>query len=207
MSNVGPANIGPGIAVDSAGNAYVTGFTNSANFPVIPGAFQTTLAPSTGSNAFVTKLNTGGTALVYSTYLGGSGWNTKDGGSAIAVDGAGDAFVTGQANSTDFPVTPGAFQSTLGGGSNAFVTKFNPTGSALVYSTYLGGKFQDGGNSIAVDSAGAAYVTGATSSINFPTTPGALQTTFGDYSCHSSCTFVTKLDPAAGSALVYSTST
>src|SRR5208282_2258190 len=185
-----------GIAVDNAGNAYVTGQTFAANFPVTPGAFQTT---SGGANAFVTKINPTGTALVYSTYLGGSGF---DAGYAITVDSSGDAYVTGRASSTNFPVTPGAFQTTCADPVycwNAFVTEINSSGSALVSSTYLGGSGGDQGLAIAVDSAGSAYVTGTTSSTNFPVTPGAFQTAG---TAHSS--FVTKFNPA-GSALVYST--
>src|SRR5439155_834674 len=128
-----------------------------------PGAFQTTLHG--GGDAFVTKLNPTGSALVYSTYLGGSGF---DSGFRIAVDGAGNAYVTGDTFSTNFPTTSGAFQTTFGGGvRDAFVTKLNPTGSALVYSTYLGGSEADGGRAIAVDAAGNAYVTGITLSMNF----------------------------------------
>jgi hypothetical protein len=142
-----------GIAVDNAGNAYVTGQTFAANFPVTPGAFQTT---SGGANAFVTKINPTGTALVYSTYLGGSGF---DAGYAITVDSSGDAYVTGRASSTNFPVTPGAFQTTCADPVycwNAFVTEINSSGSALVSSTYLGGSGGDQGLAIAVDSAGSA---------------------------------------------------
>jgi hypothetical protein len=193
------SDAGFSIAVDGGGNAYVTGSTGSSDFPVTPGAFQTNYGGS--GDAFVTKLNPAGSALVYSTYLGGSG--EEDGwgdGGGIAVDSAGNAYVTGGTGSTDFPVTPGAFQTNNGGGDDAFVTKLNPAGSALVYSTYLGGSGQDVGEAIAVDSAGNAYVTGGTGSTDFPVTPGAFQTKnagFGDV-------FVTKINPA-GSALVYST--
>ena len=187
---------GFGIAIDAVGNAYITGFTSSTNFPVTPGAFQ---AVQKGSfNAFVTKLNATGTALVYSTYLGGS---ATDIGSGIAIDAAGSAYVTGPASSNDFPVTPGAFQTTYGGGpEDAFITKLNTTGTALVYSTYLGGSGDDGGNRIAIDISGIAYVTGFTDSGNFPHTSGAFQTSpQGGYDA-----FVTKLN-AAGTALIYST--
>src|SRR5712691_3292520 len=184
------------IAVDAAGNAYVTGFTDSTNFPTTPGAFQTTFGG--GADAFVTKLNPAGNGLVYSTYLGGS---FTDRGLGIAVDAAGNAYVTGFTDSTNFPTTPGAFQTTFGGGfSDAFVTKLNPTGTGLVYSTYLGGSTTDLGRGIAVDAAGNAYVTGATDSTNFPTTSGAFQTTFGG----GFDAFVTKLNPG-GTGLVYST--
>jgi uncharacterized repeat protein (TIGR01451 family) len=165
---------GSGICVDTAGNAYVAGFTHSTNFPTTPGAFQTTRSGVVA--AFVTKLNPTGTALVYSTYLGGTG---GDAGVSIAVDTAGNAYVTGTTDSADFPTTLGAFQTARSGVSNAFVTKLNPTGTALVYSTYLGGTRSDGGSGIAVDTAGNAYVTGGTNSANFPITPGAVQPAFG----------------------------
>jgi hypothetical protein len=185
---------GYGIAVDSAGNAYVTGHTESTDFPTTPGAVQTSYG---GLDAFVTKLNPTGTALVYSTYLGG---NSGDGGYSIAVDSADNAYVTGYTWSTDFPTTPGAVQTSYGGGQDAFVTKLNPTGTALVYSTYLGGTSSDLGRGIAVDAAGNAYVTGQTGSTDFPTTPGAVQTSYSG----GQDAFVTKLNPT-GTALVYST--
>ncbi len=191
---------GNGIAVDSAGNAYVAGSTTSINFPTTTGGFQQTYGGGS-RDAFVAKLNPAGSALVYSTYLGGS---DGDGGQGIAVDAAGNAYVAGRTLSTNFPTTLGAFQTTIGGASDAFVTKLNPLGTGLVYSTYLGGSGDEftsgGGIRIAVDPPGNAYVTGATSSTNFPTTPGAFQTTFGGISD----AFVTKLN-SAGSALVYST--
>jgi len=154
----------------------------------------------------VTKLNPTGSALVYSTYLGGSG-AIGDYGAGIAVDASGNAYVTGGTSSSDFPTTAGAFQTAFGGdvfgGAIAFVTKLNPTGSAVVYSTYLGGSGREAGLGIALDTRGNAYVTGYTSSTNFPTTAGAFQATFGGGS-YSSNAFVTMLDPT-GSALVYST--
>jgi hypothetical protein len=187
---------GHGIAVDASGNAYVTGTTFSSNFPTTPGAFQTSFGG--GEHAFVSKLNATGSALFYSTYLGGSG---GDYGSGIAIDASGNAYVTGVTASSNFPTTPGAFQTTYGGGvEDAFVTELNATGSALVYSTYLGGSSTDYGNHLAVDASGSAYVTGGTWSSNFPTTPGAFQTTF----VSSIDAFVSKLN-ASGSALLYST--
>ena len=196
---------GLGIAVDAAGNAYVTGFTGSTNFPTTTGAFQTNFQGGF-ADAFVTKLNPTGSALVYSTYLGGSGFDESYG---IAVDAAGNAYVTGFTDSTNFPTTAGAFQTTfgVGGFADAFVTKLNPTGSTLAYSTYLGGDNYDEGNGIAVDAAGNAYVTGDANSADFPTTPGAFQTTLGGGTCFGgpcSDAFVTKLNPT-GTALVYST--
>ncbi len=194
----------PGIAVDSLGSAYVTGFTSSSNFPTTSGAFQIALGGN--FDAFVTKLNATGSALVYSTYLGGSGG--EGGIFRIAVDSLGNAYVAGHTASTDFPITPGAFQTAFVGHVDAFVTKLNATGSALVYSTYLGGSTIqiDGSDfrediAIAVDSLGNAYVAGGTTSNNFPTTPGAFQTTFGGGLADA---FVTKLN-GAGSALLYST--
>jgi hypothetical protein len=193
----GSANdVGFGIAVDAAGNAYITGQTSSANFPT-SAAFDTTLAGTI--DAFVTKLNPDGSALVYSTYLGGGG---IDIGRGIAADAAGNAYVTGQTSSGTFPTTASPFQPALAGGSDAFVTKLNPDGSALVYSTFLGGVAGDIGRGIALDAAGNAYVTGDTaSSADFPTTAGAFDQIFNG---GSNDAFVTKLNPD-GSALVYST--
>ena len=185
---------GSGIAVDSSGSAYVTGYTDSTNFPT-----TNPLQPVYGGDydAFVAKLNPTGSALVYSTYLGGSG---LDQGNGIAVDSSGNAYVTGYTISTDFP-TMNPFQPIYGGNEDAFVAKLNPTGSALVYSTYLGGSGLDQGNGIAVDSSGNAYVTGYTGSTDFPTmTPlQPANSSGGDYDA-----FVAKLNPT-GSALVYST--
>ena len=198
---------GAGIAVDSAGNAYVIGTTDSTDFPTMPGAFQTTCGDvgCLNDDGFVVKINPTGSALVYSTYLGGSGSDFGDG---IAADSAGNSYVIGITDSSDFPTTPGAFQTTCGDVGcfyhDAFVTKINPTGSALVYSTYLGGSRLDYGNGVAVDSAGNAYVTGVTYSADFSTTPGAFQTTCGDVGCFTGDAFVTKINPT-GSALVYST--
>jgi hypothetical protein len=188
-------DMGYAIAVDGSGNAYVTGFTDSPDYDVTPGAFQTT--GGGGWDVFVTKLNATGTALVYSTYIGGSG---GDYGHAIAVDGSGNAYVTGYTGSTNYDVTTGAFQTTNGGSRDVFVTKLNATGTALVYSTYIGGSGDERGYAIAVDGSGYAYVTGETTSPSYPVTPGAFQTTNGG----EGDVFVTKLN-ATGTALVYST--
>ena len=183
-----------GIAVDAAGNAYVTGLTTGTDFPTTPGAFQRTYRGCSGcSNAFATKLNADGSALAYSTYLGGSG---RDAGSGIAVDASGNAYVAGSSESSDFPTTPGAFQTAYAGNEDAFVSKLNATGSALLYSTYLGGGGQDVASGIALDGSANAYITGL-GNAGFPTTPGAFQAT-------GSGPFVSKLN-ANGSALVYST--
>ena len=182
---------GYGIAADAAGNAYVTGQTNSTNFPL-----QSAYRNSTHSSvdAFVTKLNPAGSALVYSTYLGGS---AADQGTAIAVDSSGNAYVAGFAGSTDFPVA-NAMQARLAGADDAFVTKFNPAGSALVYSTYLGGGSEDQAYGVAIDQAGNAYVTGRTNSSDFPLTH-AIQVTRVAFDM-----FVTELN-AAGTARLFST--
>jgi hypothetical protein len=188
---------GNAIGVDGSGNAYVTGYTWSNNYDVTPGAFQTTKGDYYYADVFVTKLNAAGTALVYSTYIGGS---YPDYGYGIAVDGSGNAYVTGWTYSTDYDVTPGAFQTTFEGGTDVFVTKLNATGTALVYSTYIGGISNDYGSAIAVDGSGNAYVTGWTVSTDYDVTPGAFQTTNGG----GADVFVTKLN-ATGTALVYST--
>ena len=190
---------GMGIAVDTAGSAYVTGATRSGNFPTTPGAFDTTHNGG-GSDAFATKLDATGSALLYSTFLGG---NDFDDGTAIAVDAASNAYVTGNAVSSNFPTTPGAFDTTHNGGEDAFVTKLDTTGSVLLYSTFLGGSFTDVGFGIAVDAAGNAYVTGFTFFLFgtvFPTTPGAFDTSPNP----AFDAFVTKLN-TTGSALLYST--
>ncbi|QAY65095.1 SBBP repeat-containing protein [Paenibacillus protaetiae] len=184
-----------GIAVDATGSVYVTGITTSTDFPLTPGAVQTTFGGD--REVFVTKLNPSGTALVYSTYLGGS---ANDSGQNIAVDAEGNAYITGRTYSDNFPVTPGAVQTIFGGSSDVFVTKLNPTGSALVYSTYLGGTGHDYGLGIAVDSAGEAYVTGFTASADFPTTTGAFQTVYGG----NNDGFAARLN-ATGTSLIYST--
>ena len=188
---------GGGIALDSSGNAYVTGSTRSTDFPTTAGAFQTAFGGGF-EHAFVSKLNGSGSALVYSTYLGGS---NSDGASGIALDSSSNAYITGSTTSSDFPTTLGAFQTTLRGFQNVFVSKLNSSGSALVYSTYLGRGDHDGGVGIVLDSSGNAYVTGVTRSSDFPTTAGAFQTTFGGGFDDA---FVSKLN-GSGSALIYST--
>ncbi len=196
---------GNGIAVDSSGSAYVTGQTSSAKFPVV-NAYQGALKSPAG-DAFVTKLRPDGLSLVYSTYLGGSSTGYRgDYGRGIAVDSAGDAYVTGQTRSADFP-TLNPFQSQLNCvDGNAFLTELDPSGSALIYSTYLGGSgnpgihLGDSGNSVAVDSTGSAYITGRTTSADFPILNASqlsLKTVYGD-------AFVTEFSPG-GETLVYST--
>jgi hypothetical protein len=199
-------DFGRGIAIDAAGNAYVTGETTSSNFPTTGGAFDRTLnippnCPRCGAadnyDGFALKLNASGSGLIYSTYLGGTDIDSPRG---IAIDGAGSAYVTGETVSIDFPTTAGAFSRTERGAYDIFATKLNPSGTGLAYSTYLGGTQVDNGERIAVDSSGSAYVVGFTSSVDFPTSAGAFdRTANGDFDVS-----VTKLNPA-GSALVYST--
>jgi hypothetical protein len=198
---------GNGIAVDPAGDAYVTGYTHSANFPT-SNPIQPAFAGG-NADAFVLKLNPSGSALIYSTYLGG-GNDRPDIGNAIAVDSSGNAYVTGLTNSRDFP-TVKPLQSFVGP-TDVFVSKLNPGGTALVYSTFLGGSADDEAMGIAVDASGSAYVTGETESPDFPTTPGAFSTscvtvpTPGKIPkiCSGGDVFISKLRPD-GSALVYST--
>jgi hypothetical protein len=191
---------GAQIAVDRGGNAYVNGFTCSTDFPT-HNPFQ---APAGGCDGFLTKLNPAGNKLVYSTYLGGSDFDFVWG---TTVDSVGNAYVSGQTLSTDFPTTLGAFQTNFVGGSNcpfppcydAFVTKFNPSGNRLAYSTYLGGNGDDTASEIVADSDGNAYVSGPTSSTDFPTLNPFQADNAGGYDL-----FVTKVN-AIGSALIYST--
>ena len=179
------------IAVDTEGHAYVTGAADGV--PTTPGAFQPENAG--GYDAFVTKLNPAGTALVYSTYLGGSSY---DAGYGIAVDAIGNVYVAGGTAGT-LPTTAGAFQTAFGGGLDVFVAKLDPTGSALIYSTYLGGTEREEAYGIALDRDGNTYVAGVTGG-DFPTTPGAVQVTAGGHTD----AFVAKLN-AAGTALVFAT--
>lgn len=215
------------IAVDTLGNAYVSGLTKSLDFPATSGAFDTSfnanpicpgitatntdcpdpLVPSVDLNIdrFVAKINPTAAATMYVTYVGGTG--NEGGFSPIAVDSSGNAYIAGQTRSTDFPVTPGAFQTSLhhgpsclpssNCGADGFVTKLDSTGSSLVYSTYFGGSTGDGVHGLRVDTAGFAYVTGDFSSGDFPITPGAFSSVFGRG-------LLAKLNQT-GTALVWST--
>jgi hypothetical protein len=187
------------IAVDSSGEAAVTGWTYATDFPVV-NAFQSEHAPDGGTyDAFVTKFSADGLSLVFSTYLGG---NSADLAQAVAIDAAGSVYVAGMTNSSNFPTTPEAYQTTYVPGSilgdNGFVTKFDATGETLSYSTYLSACQIFG---ISVNASGNAFVTG-TAEGQFPVTPGAFQTIQGSSS--SSDAFVTQFD-STGSSLVYST--
>jgi hypothetical protein len=199
------AEFGYSIVIDRQGSAYITGSTDSSDFPVTPGAFSTDFKGSY-EDAFVTKLNASGSALTYSTFLGGTGDNIETG-VDIAVDPSGEVFVAGYTDSIDFPVTPGAFDTSfnsIGGGSfndDVFVAKLNATGSALIYATYLGGQASEEAEGLVIDSSGAAYIIGYTRSTDFPTTPGAFDTGYnGGYDDG----FVVKLNPG-GSGLAYAT--
>ncbi len=192
---------GFGIALDALSNIYITGFTSSPNFPLV-----NPIRRDFGGveDAFVTKLNPAGSAIVYSTYLGGL---RVDEGRGIAVDGQGAAYVTGYTLSSDFPHV-NALQPLYGGSGDAFVTKLNAAGTALIYSTFLGGSGVENSGlasditpscAITVDSLGNAYVTGRTDSPNFPVVRAIQSQLRGDNDA-----FVAKLDPA-GSALIFST--
>ena len=162
------------IAVDASGNAYVSGGSMSANFPTTPNAFQTKNAG--GWDVIVAKLNSSGNALIYSTYIGGK---YNDFGDAMAVDSLGNAHVGGYAFSNNFPVTANAFQSQNGGTWNGIVLELNSAGSALIYSSYLGGNQVDGIDALGLDSFGDTFVTGFASSTNFPIAGSAFQSTYG----------------------------
>lgn len=183
---------GLGIAVDAAGDAFVTGATASVNFPKTAG--QASLGG--GNDIFVAKLNPSGTAFLYSVFLGGG---NLDRATSIAIDSSGNAYLAGYTTSTDFPTTSGAYQTSNAGNTDAFVTKLDPTGNTLVYSTYLGGNGIDYGRGVAVDASGNAFVTGSTQSTNFPTV-NPLQVGLDG----GSDAFVAEFDPT-GASLLYST--
>jgi Beta-propeller repeat len=193
-----------GMAVDGNGNAYLAGATFSIDFPTTASTFQTSLHGAAQTNAFISKLSADGSTLLYSTYLGGGGQNQLNYATGIAVDNSGSAFVTGNTQSIDFP-TVNPFQGPVnGGGAGVFVTKLNATGSALVFSTYLGGLINAYAGGIAVSSGGNAYVTGYTSSPDFPTTAASFQPVVPPPTVSEYDAFVTEFS-ASGSALVYST--
>ncbi|MCI0585979.1 MAG: hypothetical protein L0323_03950 [Planctomycetes bacterium] len=191
----GSGDIAQALALEPSGHATLTGVTSSSNFPATPGAFATAaLGPSDG---FVARLNPTGSALVFSTFLGGSNGEVPQG---LALDGSGAAFVAGVTSSGDFPVTPGALDTTAQGSSDVFVTRLDATGSGLLYSTLIGGNGGDVAEDVAVDASGGATVVGVQSSSDFPTTPGAFRTTAQG----NSDVFVARLN-AAGTALLSST--
>ncbi len=200
LGSFGPAIQGNGIALDSAGDAYVGGGTTLTNFPTTAGAFEAQDPMPGVEHGFLSELNPAGTALVFSTYLGGTG---QDQVNAVTVSGSQAVYATGETVSLDFPTSSGAFQRGLYSGPNvlgpnAFVVKFSLSGS-LDYSTLLGGTGQSGGQAIAVDSAGAAYITGDSNYGDFPTTPDGFETTSA-----SGPAYVAKVHPD-GCALEYAT--
>jgi len=208
------------IAVDCEGNSYICGQTASTNYPTTTGAVQTNFGTGT-FDACVTKINPDGTKIIFSTFLGG---NNYSGANAIAVDACRNVYITGQTTSTDFPgtgsatiqpTTTGFQQQIRGTKGNAFLTKLDPTGQTILYSTYCGGLGEGGGNFptgvfgdvgsvITVDNCGNAYFAGSTSSFSFPVTPHAFQTTYGGGPWDA---FVTKVDTCltGAASLIYST--
>jgi uncharacterized protein (TIGR03437 family) len=197
-----PAGVA-GLAVDAHGLAYFEGTDVDGTFPATPGVLQTSSAGT--SDTVVGELNAAGSALVYGTYLGGSGAEYAGG---IAIDGQGNAYVTGQTWSTDFPATAGSYLTTRPSANlySVFVAKLNPAGTDLIYATYLGGANSDLGTAIRVDGQGSAYVLGQAFSADFPVTPGAFQAGISQapWLPGSSSNFLAKLN-SSGSALAYST--
>ena len=186
------------VAVDATGAATVTGQTQSLDFPTTAGAYDTTFnGAAFDLDAFVTRLSPSGTSLLYSTFLGGANLDFVN---ALVLDSSGAATVTGGTRSANFPISFGAFDISLNGPDDAFVTRLSPSGASLIYSTYLGGNGSDSGDAIAVDPSGAATICGNTDSTDFPTTSGAFTTSpQGNIDA-----FVTRLS-ASGEALDYST--
>ena len=197
LGSNGSTDQGWAIAVDATGSAYVTGVASASAFPTTPGAADTSYS---GGDAFVTKLTPAGNALVYSTFIGGSGAET---GFGIAVDALGNAVVVGDTLSSNLPTTANAFQAVYGGKTDAFVTKLNSAGTAFTYSSYLGGNGIDIAYNLALDNAGKIYLTGQTSSTNFALSGNALKATLSG----KTDAFVTIIDPGVSGAasLVYST--
>ena len=186
------------IDIDAAGNAYIAGGTDSDDFPTSAGALDENLGGT--YDGFVVKMNPSGSGIVYGTYLGGDLGNESTRG--IAVDGAGNAYLTGHTGADDFPVTVGAYDESNNGGNDAYFAKLNAAGTGLSYATYLGGVNHEYGRAVCTDATGHAYVTGYTASGDFPTSLGAFQTAKG----LGDDIFVTKIDPAetGAASLVYS---
>ena len=189
----GDYDTGRGIKIDTSGNAFIIGRTQSSNFPITSGAYDASLNSYGGGGLFVTKLNMDGTKLVYSTFLDG------DYPYGIAIDNSGCAYATGCA-AYSLPVTSGAYDTSFGGNYDAFVTKFNASGSDLVYSTFIGGNNYEYPYGIALDSSGNAYITGSTNSSDYPVTSNAYDQSFNG----SNDAFLAKLN-TTGTALIYST--
>jgi hypothetical protein len=201
---------GSAIAVDTSGNAYIAGATTSPDFPTT----NSIMPFNQGEMVFITKLNSAGNTIVYSTYLGGGGFQEFDFPSGVAIDTGGNVYVTGTTSDVDFPVTSNAYLNTFPGTTSAFISKLNPSGNGLLYSTYLGAtdgdvfQSQAPGSNIAADANGNAYVSGNTSADNFPTTGNAyLAAKPGGAQNASDVPFVSKINTTASgaSSLVYST--
>ncbi|MFC2130609.1 T9SS type A sorting domain-containing protein [Bacteroidota bacterium] len=186
---------GRSINIDGSGTVYLAGSTRSSDYPTTSGAFDES---HNGENeVFVSKLDADGSSLIYSTFIGGSGY---DGGSAIAIDSAGAAYVTGGTFSSDYPTTSGIYDESYNNSGDVFVSKLDADGSSLIYSTFIGGSGTEGGECITIDISGAVYVTGGTESSDYPTKSGAYDESFNG----GADVFVSKLD-ADGSSLIYST--
>lgn len=183
------------IAVDAAGNTYTTGYTGSQLFPSTPGTFDPT--QNANDDIFVTKMNPAGTEIIFSTFIGGTG---AEQGRGIQIDSSNNIVVAGYTTSSTYPTTVGAYDTTYNGSADVVVTKLNPTGSALIFSTFIGGSTFDEAYDLARDGSGNFYVTGRTNGGTFPTTAGAIDTTFNG----TADVFVSKLD-STGATLVYST--
>ena len=194
----GAADVGEAIALDAAGNAYVTGYSQSTDFPTTPGAYDTVHSPFGERDAFVAKLNGTGQSLVYSTFLGAH--NGQEAAHSIAVDPSGRAVVVGQASNGAFPTTPSAYDTSINGGEDAFITQLNANGSGLVYSTFLGGSGNDIAQTVALDAAGDATVAGSTASLGFPTTAGVYDATLNG----ASDAFLVRMNET-GASLVFAT--
>ncbi len=189
-------DVGRSLVLDISGNVYITGYTNSTDFPTTPGAYDRTFTKYPRfTKAFVSKLDSNLTTLLASTFLGGSFISGEDGrylneGNSLALDRAGNVYLTGYTGSMDFPTTPGAYDRTFNGSWDVFISKLDGSLTTLLASTLLGGSSQESGHSLALDSAGNVYLTGETYFSDFPTTPGAYNRTF-----NGSCdVFVSKLD-------------
>lgn len=199
-------DVGKDIVTNASGQAFVTGYTRSADFPTTENAYDKTFAAGNGGDAFLAQLNDDGSDLIYSTFLGR---RASDTGSGIALDGNGDVIIAGQTESRQFPTTPGAFQREFHECANGycpegFVAKFSATTGDLVFSTLFGGNGREAPSALAIDDLGAVYVTGQTDSLNFPVTKGAYDTTLNDKGPYGGDAFVLKLK-ADGSALEYAT--
>ncbi len=186
---------GYALALDLSGNSVLTGYTESSDFPATPGAYDTSF--NGGDDVFIVKLSSSGSSLLWSTFLGGS---SSEYGRALALDPSGNPVMTGFTYSSNFPTTPGAYDTSFNGAEDVFVAKLSSSGSSLLWSTFLGGSLLESGDALALDPSGNPVLTGSTHSSNFPTTPGAYDTSLNG----SGDVFVTKLS-SSGSSLLWST--